>query len=373
MRILVICREIPPVGGGAGRVALDLATHLAARGHEIHILTMHHGDLPAVEAADGVTIERLRVGRKHRDSSYAPSMARFAWSAVRRGQSLEGFDMVHAHAIIPDGFIARRAAHHLGVPYAITAHGTDVPGYDDRRFRLAHRLLAPLWRRIVNGADLITTPSEYLRGLIRGHDPEAAVRVIPNGVDPDDLHPGDKDGSFLIVSRLIARKNYAAFFEATASIDGPLEIHVVGDGPEAPRLREIAAKTNHRVTFHGWLDHGGDAWRALYERCRFLVFPSIGENFPVNLLEAQLAGMTVLAAPAAGSREVLGDAAIYFDDHSTDAIGRTLRAVQTMGDAELDAVGIAGRRRVEDRFSWATVTERFVRAFGETLEADADA
>ncbi len=37
MRILVLCYEYPPLGGGGGRVAQSIAIQMAARGHEVRV------------------------------------------------------------------------------------------------------------------------------------------------------------------------------------------------------------------------------------------------------------------------------------------------------------------------------------------------
>lgn len=371
MRLLVISREIPPVGGGAGRVALDLAQHLAARGHDVDILTMHHGDLPELERRGRVVIHRLRTGRSHRDSAHLPSMLRFLGRARREALRLtrDGrFDLIHAHAIVPDGLAARSVGRRRQIPFAVTAHGTDVPGYDTQRFRRAHAIASPGWQRVVRDASLLTTPSTYLRDLIRRRAPAAEITVIPNGVGADLSHDRPKQSSYLIVSRLVARKNYAAFFEAIRSVSETVEVHVVGDGPERPGLMRLAGQTHHAVTFHGWLDHGSEGWRDLYERCRFFVSPSLAENFPVNLLEAQLAGMTVLATPIAGNKEVLGDAAIFFDGPSPAAILRTIHWSLEQDPVHLDEIGRRARHHVLEQFSWDVVGARFVRGFSEVVE-----
>lgn len=369
IRVLVISREIPPVGGGAGRVALDLADHLTSRDHDVDLLTMHHGSLPHLERRGRLVIHRIRAGRRHRDSAGMPSMARFLMGARRLALRLtqdERFDLVHAHAIVPDGLAGRAVARWRGVPLVVTAHGTDVPGYDERRFRLTHKIISPIWRGVARNADLLTTPSEYLKGLITTQAPNAEVVVIPNGIKTDLFRDRPKDSTFLIVSRLVARKNHAAFFAALHSVP-QAEVHVVGEGPELPTLMSLAEKTHHAVTFHGWLDHGSSRWRDLYERSRFFVSPSLAENFPVSLLEAQLARMTVLATPIAGNKEVLGETAIYFDDPSPAAIGRTLQWALAQDAAVLDDIGRRARERVISRFSWDAVTDRFVQGFSDVV------
>lgn len=367
MRVLVVSREIPPVGGGAGAVALHLSRTLVQSGHEVHVLTMHFGDLPRRETIDGVVIERLRCGRRTQDSAYLGSMARFVVAARRRVKQLSAsgaFDVVHAHAIVPDG--AAAIAGHL--PAVLTAHGTDVPGYDPHRYGRTHRLLAPLWRRVVRRAAVVTTPSEYLASLLA---PWTSATVVPNGIELD-LFPaesGDRSG-FLIVSRLIERKGYHRFLEAMRHVPGSRRIDIVGDGPERARLEAIAAGLDHEVVFHGWLEHGSARWRDLYGRRRFFVFPSEAENFPVNLLEAQLAGLTVLATDIPGSREVLGDHAVYIDvaDLTAEAIAATIRSVLERPMTENAALGAAAARRVRSRFGWDAIARRYLDVYGGAID-----
>ena len=49
MRLLTLIYEFPPLGGGGGRVANELARQLVAQGHKIDIVTMRYRGLPRVE------------------------------------------------------------------------------------------------------------------------------------------------------------------------------------------------------------------------------------------------------------------------------------------------------------------------------------
>src|SRR5262245_7592043 len=49
LRILVLCYELPPVGGGGGRIALDVARGLLGRGHSVRLLTSHVAGLAREE------------------------------------------------------------------------------------------------------------------------------------------------------------------------------------------------------------------------------------------------------------------------------------------------------------------------------------
>jgi glycosyltransferase involved in cell wall biosynthesis len=366
VNILVICREIPPVGGGAGHVAIHLAEESARAGHRVQIVTMHYGELPRLEDRGAIRIHRIACGRKNQDSSYLLEMARFAVGSGRAIDRIAGeCDLIHAHAIVPDGWMGAGAARRRGIPLVLTAHGSDVPGYNTERFGLAHRLLRPLWRRTLDRAAAVVTPSQHLAGMIRAARPGQTVTVIPNGIRPDAFRPAEKDGSFLIVSRLVRRKNYHLFLEALSLVETPQTVHVAGVGPALDELKRIAAGlAPHRVVFHGWLENGSEAWRGLYERCSYFVLPSGSENFPVNLLEAQLAGMVVLASPIPGVREVVGEHAVFFDRLDAEGMARTVRAVLSGAAPGVDSLGACARERVRADFSWPAVAMRYLKLYG---------
>jgi len=369
MNILVICREIPPVGGGAGHVAIHLAEEVGRAGHGVDIVTMHFGDLPRFEDRGSIRIHRVPCGRKNQDSSYLLEMARFN-SAARplAGRIVEESkcDVVHAHAIIPDGLVGAAASKHGGIPLVLTAHGSDVPGYNPDKFKVAHLLMRPLWHRTLNRTAAVVAPSNHLAAMIRASRPGQAVRVIPNGIRLDTFSETEKDGSFLVVSRLVRRKNYHLFLEALRSVAAPQTVHIVGEGPMLAELKQIASTLEpHRVIFHGWLENGSAAWRDLYQRSRYFVFPSESENFPINLLEAQLAGMVVLTSRIPGIREVVGEEAVFFDALDADSIGATLGAVLGGEIQGLDAMARRGRDRVRNTFSWAAVAEQYTDLYAE--------
>ncbi len=373
MKILVITREIPPVGGGAGHVAIHLAEEVAAQGHQVHFVTMHFGELPLQERRGNITIHRIRCGRRRQDSSYLLEMLRFVLAARPYGRRIareESCEIVHAHAIIPDGVIAMAPASEQRIPLVITAHGSDVPGYDPERFQLAHKLLRPAWCRVLDRAAVVITPSRHLAGLIRIFRPDQAVTIIPNGIRTDTFRERDKSNAFLIVSRLVRRKNYHLFLQALGEISESQVVHIVGEGPMLAELKSLAAALRqHDIRFHGWLKNGSEAWRRLYETSRFFVFPSQSENFPINLLEAQLARTVVLASDIPGNREVLGDDAVYFESLDVAGIARTLRSVLTPPSELWEDMTAHAKERVEMQFSWEHIAGQYLRIYESALNS----
>jgi len=367
MNILVICREIPPVGGGAGHVAINLAQTLEKQGDgEFHIITMAYGSLPEYEKRDNIHIYRVNCLRRYQDSSYLFEMGLFLLRAVPLGRKLlveKGISLIHAHAIIPDGLIGLLISKSR-VPVVVTAHGSDVPGYNPDKFQIAHKGLAPLWHWILKKVDKVVTPSNHLAGLIRKKRAGQEVSVIPNGIEVgifSEESLGDKKDEFLIVSRLVKRKNYHLFLSALRDIPEPQTVHIVGEGPELERLKNLAKELEqHNVIFHGWLKNGSLEWKELYQRSSYFVFPSESENFPINLLEAMLAEMVILASDIPGNREVVGDNGIFFKGLTVERVREEVRQIIEASPEILVKMGGEGRILVKSKFSWLEIGRSYL-------------
>ncbi len=366
MRILTLCHEAPPIGGGAGAAAIALAEELVRRGHEVDYVTMHHGDLPERERRNGVEITRLACGRKVPELSTTPEKLRWVWAArrevarlLRQGQ----YDIIHCHFVVPAGLIAY-TLRGRGVPYVVTCHGSDIPGYNPHMFGLEHRLMLPLWRRIVLGASALTSPSRSLAHLIaKACGREAPdVQVVPHGFEVERFECSSRDRRILLVSRLVARKGFQHFLQAIEGTDIGFGVDIVGDGPMRPELEALAARTPTPVRFWGWLDNSSDELRSLYERAAIFVFPSSAENFPVTLLEAMDAGLAIITTDCTGCPEVVGDAALLVPPEDPAAIRQALLKLTQSEDLVAD-LGDAARERIREHFAWSVVAEQYLALF----------
>ena len=105
MRILVVTNAYPsPERPSYGIYVARLVTALERAGHEVVLVS-------ASEQGGGwrTLLKYARLDRRAR-------------AAARSSRP----DVVWGHYLVPTGTIARRAARAAGVPYALTAHGTDV-------------------------------------------------------------------------------------------------------------------------------------------------------------------------------------------------------------------------------------------------------
>ena len=366
MRILMTSYEFPPIGGGGSAVVAGLSRELVASGHEVDLVTMSFRGCPRQEDVNGVQVHRVPCLRRAKHNCTTPEALTYVAGAllvIRRLLGRNRYDVMHAHFILPDGLLAWQIKRMTGLPYVITAHGTDVPGYNQHRLRLAHRLVRPIWRTIVDDASRIISPSEILEQLVLAQRPQARkTLVIPNGLEVGEYAPRANGSRVLVVTRMLERKGVQYVLDSLAESPVEAEVHIVGDGPFLPDLRRKAEALKSPARFWGWLDNRSPELRELYESAGIFVFPSEAENFPIVLLEAMAAGLAIITTQGTGCAEVVGDAGLLVPIRDCKAIGRALRRL--LDNPELRrSLGAAARRRVEDNFTWSAVARRYVEEY----------
>lgn len=357
MRILSLTYEYPPIGGGGGVVAAALNAALVAEGHQVDVVTSSMPDLDREEEVDGVHVHRTPCWRRHRHYSTAPELATTLWpafSAANRLMVRQPPDVIHTHFVLPSGIVARALASKHDIPYVLTAHGSDIPGYNPDRFGFLHTLLAPMWRKVMRDAAAVTSPSRFLSGLIHRHL-DVPVQIVPNGYHPGSVLGLPKRNLVLVVARLFPRKGVQHFIDAAAALGGDWELVVAGDGPYRGELQERATRAGAKVRFVGFL--GRAELHSLYEQARIFVFPSIRENFPMVLLEAMDAGCAVITTDAEGCAEVVGDAGLVIGKGDPTALRTAMLALMS-DEQRCEALSMLARDRAL-QFRWPRIGSQF--------------
>jgi glycosyltransferase involved in cell wall biosynthesis len=362
------------VGGGGAAVASALNEQLAANLHAVQVVTSAMKDLARFEIMNGVRVHRAPCWRRHRHYTTAAELATTLLPAYRLASALireSAPEVIHAHFALPSGIVARALSARHRIPYVLTVHGSDIPGYNPDRFELLHRFLAPTWRSVMRGAAAVVAPSHFLAALI-GRNLDVPVHVIPNGYNAQ-AHSGDaharraKRNLVLVVARLFPRKGVQHFIDAVAELDAAdhacarqdWEMVVAGDGPYLPELRARAANVRANVRFAGFLTK--HKLRELYEEARILVFPSLRENFPMVLLEGMDAGCAVITTDAEGCAEVIGDAGVVVAKGSAAALRAAL--LDLMNDPARCAALSARASARAGNFRWPRIANQYQDVF----------
>jgi len=137
------------------------------------------------------------------------------------------------------------------------------------------------------------------RQFVRGGLPADRLAIIPNAVaDPGPPRTEGRHGA-LFVGRLSPEKGLDTALAAWRDIPWPLT--VIGDGPDAARLRAIAPP---QVRFLGRRSPA-EVSQAM-AGAELLIFPSLcRENLPTVILEAMAHGLPILAAGGGAAEDII--------------------------------------------------------------------
>jgi glycosyltransferase involved in cell wall biosynthesis len=359
-RRIALCHEWITTYGGSEQVAQRMAQVLGVA----DVFTF--AARPAL-ARDLFPYQRVHVhpwgsgrwGREHWQR-LLPLMP-YAWSHLR----LDEYDAVvtSAHACVN--------AVHLpdGVPHVSYCH-TPMRYAWQWRSELG-RLpmpLRPLWpavaswfrradRRWAGHVTRFIANSRHVAERIRDAYGREADVVYPP-VDTGYWTPAeaeDRSDAYLVAGRLVAYKRVDVAIRAADAAGVPLI--VAGDGPELPRLRQIASPNVRFV-----VDPSRDDLRDLYRRARALLNPGV-EDFGMTMVEAQACATPVVALALGGATESVIDdvTGTLYADPAPEALSATLRSFDP---GRFDAAAIRAQAL---RFDAARFDEEIDRIVGEVL------
>lgn len=312
MRILVLCHEYPPIGGGGGRVAQDICLGLAKRGHQVTVLTASYGNLPAKEIQGGVEILRLKSGRKFTFKAGLLAMAGFIWAAFWRSLGIikqDRPDIIHAHFAVPTGAAAWALKQITGIPYVLTAHLGDVPGgvpeKTGRWFKWVYPLTPAIWR----SAARVAAVSDFTRSLaLNSYD--VPVETIHNGVDTTTLDPGNiqvnRPPRIVFAGRFVHQKNPVVLVNILARLkDLPWNCTMIGDGLLLSNIQEAIQRGGlaERITLTGWIPP--EDVIEVFSHCDILFMPSLSEGLPVVGVQALSMGLALVMSRVGGCVELV--------------------------------------------------------------------
>jgi glycosyltransferase involved in cell wall biosynthesis len=292
VRVLHLSDHYLPVLGGIETHVAGLANRQAARGDEVTVLTSTPSKADEQHADDSgpVTVRRVR--------------STFEGYAV----DFTKVDVIHVHVSVVAPFSAPLAAlaARRGVPTVVTVHSlwSGLGPVATLAAGLAGLRTAPvIWTAVSRvAADQLT------RRLPRA----TSVHRLSNAVDiaarprSPVRHP---DGFVGLVSTMrIARRKRPMqlldMFEALhRSVDTPLRLTIVGDGPLRARLqtRIRQARLQDVVSVTGRVEPS--QVRDLLARADIYVAPAILESFGLAALEARCVGLPVVGHAATGMTE----------------------------------------------------------------------
>ncbi len=395
MKTLLLTREFPPhVYGGAGVHVEYLARELSTL---MDVEVRCFGDQDVHDA-------RLRVrGFDHtgRLVGQAPTPLRGALAAAATGVEFAAAPpdaaLIHCHTWYTylGGIVLKLL---YGLPLVVTVHSLE-PLRPWKREQLGRGYDYSTWveRTAMELADAVIAVSDGTRRDVTSSfdvDPDRVV-VIPNGIDTGEYVrdpgtdvlerydiPADRP-YVLFVGRITRQKGVAHLLRAAEQLEPGIGLVLCAGAPDTAEIAAeteglVAGLTRRRSGVH-WIREmlpRRDVIQ-LYSHAAVFCCPSVYEPFGIINLEAMACGTPVVAGRVGGIPEVVEDGVtgilVPFDaaaEGGGPADGQRFAGDLAAAMNRLIAneglrrrMGEAGRRRVEDRFSWRAVAETTARLY----------
>jgi glycogen(starch) synthase len=385
-RVLILSWECPPiVEGGLARHVSKLSEALVRDGTEVHVLTRGARDMPAQETRGGVHIHRVPEEQTPRDLdaflAWVEGMNSHMHAAGRQLGKRLAFDLVHGHDWLVAG-AAAGLAQRLRLPYLTTIHATEYGRHGGWVEKHPQSYIHGIETWMAGRADGVITCSHYMRGHVADvYDiDEQRITVIPNGIDPADLHPvadldelrarfaAPDERLVLLVGRLVYEKGFQLALDALPRVirkPGRVRFLVAGSGTHEAQLKKQARKLGlmRHGTFMGWI--GDDVLHSLYRIADLCVVPSIYEPFGLVALEAMASGCPCIVADTGGLREVVpnSDVGLRFRSRDPRALADMIARVLT-DDALRDRLVAEASQHVRS-FDWDDIARQTARVYAE--------
>jgi glycosyltransferase involved in cell wall biosynthesis len=369
--IAVRIAQVLPAGAhpysGVPVVVVQLAVHLARRGHDVEVWLLHPwtgeeaAPYGAVLRDAGVTVVA------------APARGRGRLAALAE----RDVQIAHLHSVFtpPNALLARR----LRVPYVISPHGGYAPA-SLRRSRAPKALYGLLAeRRLVDRAALRVALTEVEARDLVAFGAAGPTVVIPNGVTPpsqegdpaalrQELGLDPHHRLLLFVGRLdVVHKGLDDLVRGVSAAPG-WHLALVGSdfrgGAEQLRRLSRALGAEARLIVAG--PRHPRALREAFAAADCFALMSRWEGLPVSLLEALSYGLPAIVSPAVGELVGVVEAGAGWAVRPAE-LGVLLRDLRHLDGDERARLSSAARR-LAARYDWATVALRYEKAYAEVLD-----
>ncbi|TMQ28320.1 MAG: glycogen synthase [Candidatus Rokuibacteriota bacterium] len=381
MKALLVTREYPPhIYGGAGVVADQLSRALARR---MAVEVRCFG--PREPRRDGIAVRGYtpweRVGGGKDAPRFVPALETLSIGLAMARDEVDA-DVVHAHTWYAD-MGALWISTLYRIPLIVTLHSME-PLRPWKADQLGSGYLLSSWieKTAVESAHRVIAVSHKMREDILAHFAAAPERVvvIHNGIDPDQFKRtaardavdrlGVRPPFVLFVGRITDQKGIFHLLEAAPRLPADVQVVLCASAPDTPEIEERLRRAVQGRPNILWINEmvPVDVVTQLYSHAAVFVCPSVYEPFGLINLEAMACEAPVVASAVGGIVEVVEDGKTGVlvppaqPEALADAIGRVLANPTLARD-----MGRAGRKRVEEKFSWASVAERTEQVYADAI------
>ncbi|MBE9373981.1 glycosyltransferase [Saccharopolyspora sp. HNM0983] len=388
LRIVVGAVTYPPDVNGAANFGHRLATGLAARGHDVHVICHSTDRRERTSTEQGVTVHRVPSF----GTPFHPAIRALApWSASSRAaQLLDEIqpDVVHvqSHFFIGRGLI--NAARRRGIGLVATNHfmPENIFGYLKVPKSLQFLAARILWHNLVRHygkAQQVTAPTPRAVQLLQDNGFTARAMPVSCGIDVERYRrralshrqqdPDPHPRTVLFVGRLDEEKHIDDLLRATSLLRtrDQMRLEIIGDGSRKADFEQLAADLGiaEQVHFPGYVSD--EELLDAYARADLFCMPSIAELQSLATMEALSAATPVVLADAMALPHLVqpGSNGWLYPPRDVHALAAAIDDV--LADREtIDRMGAAGQRFVAQH-DINVVLGRFESIYRQVIDPDA--
>lgn len=355
-------------GDGQSRVNYELARYALQEGVEVSLLA-DRVDSKLQEM--GGTWVPVTPGQQKTHLVKCWKFARQAHHVLRHIQS--GQDIVHANGFTISGPHQVNTSHFVhGVWRRSPVHTAKLRRDLYGLYQWTYSALNASWeKKVYQQAQVVVSVSARVRDeLIEIGIPAERIRVIVNGVDPDEFHPGKEDRTALGLPEGVPlalfvgdirtpRKNLDTILAALKQVPS-LHLAVAGDTQASPfpaLARQLGIED--RVQFLGFRKDIKQLMRA----ADIFVFPSRYEACSLALLEAMASGLPILTAQTTGGAELV-DAQCGIVLSDPNDVAQLAAALQRLADDPKSRACMGqAARNVAEQHSWTHMAQEYLQLY----------
>lgn len=394
MRVSILTREYPPfIYGGAG----------------VHVGQLVPQLRKFCDFVDVQCMGEPREGATAHPENYPPGAngaIRTLGTDVAMAAAVPDVDVVHAHTWYAQ-FAGIIAGQFQDIPTVVTAHSLEP----DRPWKVeqlggGYRVSSWIERTAFENADAVIAVSAAMITNIRNAYPGVPlerIHVVKNGIDPDEFCPDPNTDVIeslgvdlskpivTFVGRITRQKGLIHLVRAAAEFDPDTQLLLLAGAPDTP---EIAAEFDVAFADLNAKRGSGVVWvqemlpraavRQVLTHSTLFACPSIYEPLGIVNLEAMACEIPVVASAVGGIPEVVndgetgllvpydparaGDPAFIaaFESEFADKVNQITRDPKRARE-----MGLAGRQRCIDEFSWEKIAQETVAVYEAAIASHA--
>ncbi|MBE0465694.1 MAG: glycosyltransferase family 4 protein [Candidatus Desulforudis sp.] len=385
MRVLMLSWEYPPKTiGGLAQHVYDLNTALNREGVEVHLLTCAAPGSPDYEVQGNIHIHRVnpfQISTGDFTTWVLQLNCAMLERAISLFESVGNFRLVHAHDWLV-AYAARAIKHAKRLPLVATIHATEFGRHNGLHNSTQNYISNVEWWLTYEAWRVIVC-SKYMEGELKYifQLPSDKIRVIPNGVDPEnfklhrnnrlrrDFYAAPEEKIVFYVGRLVREKGVQVLLEGAPRILSRMphvKFIIGGKGPHEGELRSLAAGLGiaSKVYFTGYIDD--QVRNALYHWADVAVFPSLYEPFGIVVLEAMAARTPVITSDTGGITEIIEHRVdgLKVPPGDSRALADSIMAVlrEPTGAKMLQERAF---RKIREQYDWQKVARQTIQVYRE--------